>query len=563
MSDPVEATLFELSAKDDAAAPAVDEAPTAVPGPVLLVTNRYNLLEFLSAGLVLPQPAISKYYVDLLQLAPGRLPLVRGPVHSTIVEQVSSEDPTAFAVALEVDPALLGDSTVPARAATAGRSALSAEEADIWAPAGVLPLGAICAIHFRSQEELDEHTAREYENIESSIPLEVSPGLFEGGSVSLDELGAFLAELDDVSSDLGDRLELSDRVTGAHCLMLFAAPADLATLRQLVRFVVGKPAPKSQAQKGAVPGWLSPELLSGRATSAGGVDAALFGACCSVLRAIDRQAAWRALDVLNRVEKAVEEYELAPEDLEEIKRNLRPIASILRNERDFKPFEHGAGLDAAKAFLMVLLRPEPGRLFSWNVNESGADESVTILAAALVGLLRGHKKLSTEYRNVALDRFLAERVAVQTAATVPDAVKPMVAGEIVVEAAPPSESSEAERAIVRLGSQVLVEKLVPTPGLLETLKGADLQDGSVRLIAIDLCREMGWTDCVQSVVRAAGGEILPEAKGKFVTFRFPGLIDVEYVLDAKRFRSALDSNPAISPEIEATFLIRLKAAPAK
>ena len=122
-----------------------------LPGPVLLVTNRYNLLEFLSAGLVLPQPAISKYYVDLLQMAPGRLPLVRGPVHSTVVDHVSSEDPTAFAVVLEVDSALLGDSAVPARTATVGRHALSAQEADIWAPAGVLPLSAICAIHFRSQ----------------------------------------------------------------------------------------------------------------------------------------------------------------------------------------------------------------------------------------------------------------------------------------------------------------------------------------------------------------------------------------------------------------------------
>ena len=52
MSDPVEATLFELSANDDAAAPEVNEAPVAATGPVLLVTNRYNLLEFLSAGLV-------------------------------------------------------------------------------------------------------------------------------------------------------------------------------------------------------------------------------------------------------------------------------------------------------------------------------------------------------------------------------------------------------------------------------------------------------------------------------------------------------------------------------
>src|SRR4051794_33869898 len=90
-------TLFEEQANESAA----EE-------PLLFVTNRYNLLEFLSAGYLLPVYGIPKYYADLLALCPGRLPLVRGGVSASVSAEVSKEDPTAFPVALTVEDDVTG-----------------------------------------------------------------------------------------------------------------------------------------------------------------------------------------------------------------------------------------------------------------------------------------------------------------------------------------------------------------------------------------------------------------------------------------------------------------------
>ena len=86
MSDPSERTLFEERSR---------QPPDA--SPLLFVTNRYNLLEFLSAGYVLPVSGIQKYYADLLELSPGRLPLLRGSVTGSVAVLFADTSPTPAA----------------------------------------------------------------------------------------------------------------------------------------------------------------------------------------------------------------------------------------------------------------------------------------------------------------------------------------------------------------------------------------------------------------------------------------------------------------------------------
>src|SRR4051794_13767811 len=87
---------------------------TAVtPGP-LIPTNRFNLLEILSSRVVSPRAAYVKYYADLLELADGRVPVVRGPFGDDVVAAVSSESAAAYPVALELDPAALSEIDVEA-----------------------------------------------------------------------------------------------------------------------------------------------------------------------------------------------------------------------------------------------------------------------------------------------------------------------------------------------------------------------------------------------------------------------------------------------------------------
>ena len=184
---------------------------------------------------------------------------------------------------------------------------------------------------------------------------------------------------------------------------------------------------------------------------------------------------------------------------------------------------------------------------------------MSVLAAAFVGLLRGHKKLSLENREARLDAFLANRLATQISALEHDALKPVAAGgEIVVEQVA-SPSGADNRVVCRLADQILLEKSVPMPGLAQRLLELPLESAHARAIALDLCRALGWIECVRSRVDAPTCELASDPKGKIIGFRFPGFVEVEHELDVEKFRGALRSATPLPSELEVTYLARLDA----
>lgn len=525
MSDAPGGTLFEEQATDPAAE-----------GPLLFVTNRYNLLEFLSAGYVLPVYGIPKYYADLLELCPGRLPLVRGGVSASIAAEVSKEDPTAFPVALSIEERVAGASSVPAfgRDGTVSTGSLD-DPADAFAPAGLIPLRHVRRVHFRTQEELDEHSAREYENVRAGeVELVVSPEVFAGPGLEFDDLRRFLVGLPPVSEATVELLDDIDRVNGARAMLVALCPARAESVQALGTLIAGK-TPSDEV----IPSWLTAVLVTDRPKSTG-AEARLFAAAADVLRKHDRASAWRPLEVLAQVEERLAAPKVPKKEEAEIAKNLRPIGAILRNERDFKPFAPDAGLSAAKALLLVLLRPDPDRLCSWDAAETGADDDVMLAAGALAGLLRGHKKLSLSMRSPTLDRLLAYRAAAAAADVLPDALRPTSADTLVVE----EEGTDSGGGIIRLswGDDVVVEKVKRPPSAAERLVEADITDPSVREVALHLCRVQGWTDCVSTTILAPGGRFAVDSESRSVRIVVPGFVDVGYELHETKFRSHLTSD---------------------
>ena len=554
MSDKDAAPLFDDSVRTPDGR---DHEADRKPGPVLFVTNRFNLLEFLSVGLIVPRPALAKYYADLLAIRPDRLPLVRGPVHRSIVESVSAESATAFPVALEVDPSRL-DGTKCAAMVRGKAARLADSSVEAWAPGGVLPLSAVTCVHFRSQGDLEEHTAREYDNVPRRIPFIVTPALFDGGELTCDQLKDFLEKLPARKVDLIADLERADRTTGACVLALRSAPADQVAIEQLVKMISGAEKAKLVPTDGPLPAALALALAQTGADVGPGADSALFELTISVLRKIDRAGSWRPLDVVRKIEGAVAEAALAESDATEIAKNLRPISAILRNDRDFRPFEPGVGLDSAKALLLVLLRPEPDRLLSWQATETGADAAVSVLAAALCGLLRGRKKLSLNYRDEALDVFLANRISSHVASLETGALRPVKSRARISVKMVGAAKSDEKRVVVRFGDVTLVEKTLPPLRLIDLLRDADLSRSAIRSVALGVCRELGWLDCVTTVVRSSACDVRSNLKREPSEFRFPGLVEVELELDDGRFRAALDAEVRLSPEAESRFLAKLR-----
>ena len=163
-----------------------------------LLTNRYNLLEYLASQLVEPVESFTKYYRDLLEYAPGRLPLISSPFDPAVVAQVSSEDVTSFPVALEIDAKALGSGT-PTATLSGSERAMQA-----WAPAGTIPLASVIAIHFRTPAELEEHQLRAYENVRHvQDRYRVSPQLFEASGGASEGLTEWLEAMEAVVARQG------------------------------------------------------------------------------------------------------------------------------------------------------------------------------------------------------------------------------------------------------------------------------------------------------------------------------------------------------------------------
>ena len=146
------------------------------PVPLLIPTNRFNLLEMLSSRMIAPRAAYTKYYADLLDAAPGRVPIVPGRSDRT------SSTPFRARRRLRsgrgrTRPGPAGIAPVDAWTAEAGTTTLSLGDPALgWAPRTIVPFTAVKAIHFRSDNELDEHQLRQHENIRQDVPYSVSPG---------------------------------------------------------------------------------------------------------------------------------------------------------------------------------------------------------------------------------------------------------------------------------------------------------------------------------------------------------------------------------------------------
>src|SRR5438132_5355621 len=117
------------------------EVTHAPPAQVLLLTNRNNLVEFLTRGLITPPEVMQKYYADLGEACPHALVLLREDPSAELAEMMMRQSPTAFPV--------LVDLVIEAPAGTMQAGGAEDVRACLVIP-GVLPLSAARAVYFRS-----------------------------------------------------------------------------------------------------------------------------------------------------------------------------------------------------------------------------------------------------------------------------------------------------------------------------------------------------------------------------------------------------------------------------
>jgi hypothetical protein len=307
------------------------------------LTNRYNLLEFLSAGRILPRCAIGKYYEDLLCVSDGYIPTFSAEPPADVIAQASSESPTSFPVIVELDPSRILDFSE-----VGGFDGQTASMV-VWQQS--LPMSATRAIWFRTDIERAEHLARSYRNVPSFESLSVNAALFSSKRTGLERIDRYLAELPPLdTTGLRAQLHSADRLAGAD--LASGLPTAAGSLVQL---------PTPLMNNG---GQRFLEIVWG------------------VFNKHHPAAGWRPSQILADV------TELLDPGQDDSMRMMDRIGAVVTNHQSFQ--DVAPDLDPpARAFLAVLLRPDPARILGL-APELG--EEAVEKAMALAGGLLGFKE---------------------------------------------------------------------------------------------------------------------------------------------------------------------------
>ncbi|WP_322544534.1 hypothetical protein U2G91_21130 [Rhodococcoides fascians] len=354
-----------------------------------LLTNRMNLYGVLGSRVVAPRESYGKYYSDLLERAPGWVPLITDRPSAALIELVTAERGAGGPVLVELTPD--------------GVEGLRHDGAVVYVSA--VALSRAVAIHLHNERELREHRARVYSNIHPHAGLlRASPDLFAGGPFSM-------AEPEPPTQERTFNWRRIDRIRGAMNAVLASVQSG-EQLAIVARFL-GASRPPTEF---LLPEWVSATEIDDHeqsdlrdAPNTDSPDSALFRAAYSVLGDQDAAETWSPNAVLDAVTSTVLGLGLTEQAIGKIARNLNRVRAIVNVEADFEPFRPTAqALVSAQAILLVLLRPDLQQLLSWPATETGADELTRTTAALLAGRLRGLTREATEVRSVQFDDITAD-----------------------------------------------------------------------------------------------------------------------------------------------------------
>jgi hypothetical protein len=364
----------------------------------LFPTNRYNLLEILSFGIVAPRAAYDKYYHDLLEATPGRVPLFAAPICDEISAICTSEGTATFPVIVELRSTAPHLDKVPSidGSGNPGKTVVG-ENAVAWAPDLPFALNDRCIIHFRTSDDLEEHQTQEYENVRNDDwTYLVSPQLFGGASGT--KILDWLSRLGAVDVPSAEDYKVEDKLGGAIALLLGGRQHE--TSENIGRHLLNAAGPG----RDHVPGYLSYLIHNERRN----VDreSRLFYAVISTLRGLEPKT-FAPTAFLTALPESEELQHLRRADREFVSRGLDRVRKVVANELEFVSFPSNPGSAIMRALMLFALRSDPKRLTGWDPAETNATGMPFAMALLFAGYLSGRKRMAHWYRPKAVDRQIA------------------------------------------------------------------------------------------------------------------------------------------------------------
>jgi hypothetical protein len=203
---------------------------------------------------------------------------------------------------------------------------------------------------------------------------------------------------------------------------------------------------------------------------------------------------------------------------------------------------------------LALMRPDPDRLAAWSADETGADWSVILASAALVGALRGRRRMTTSLRPVGLDDVLARREADSRNAAAGATIRIDEADRIRLQSARTQTGLQLRLAAGShvIGSWDVLRATADAASGIDAASDALARWGESRnstseSALVALCDELGWDDCTVTVINTQAP--LQEVEPGLTKYRVAGRVRLQRMLDLDGLRTRLKSAET-APEVK-------------
>jgi hypothetical protein len=498
-----------------------DEVPgPATSPPTLIVTNRSNLLDFLSSGLLRPRSAMVKYHPDTLELVNGVVPVVSAPAAAELTE-LSTEHPTRFPVIVEVDP----EAVRPTKDARIGFLQVAA-------------LDAVRRVHLATVEDREELTARRFDNVDwSRLEYHVTPALFTGGDVTTNDLRQALgAEKPRVTPRL---FELEDRLGGGRLLALHAAPRDPIRVEHIARLAFEAPRKRGRRKTTALADWLrlDESLAVYRPVKVAGYDERLFLAAAAVCLASRRTDSWDGLRLVDEIDRHLDaDANLRQDDLARWRKAAERMRAILNATQAFRGFD-AREYSTEAAVLLAALRGGVADVLGWKAEPIGGDPWNVTVAALLIGLVHGRTVIGMAFRDRPLDESLAMLERDRLIGSTDKRTVDVVVG---------ASASHEPLLFVDVDRRRVLSVAQEAPSTTEIVGRLDFEDPSTLGRLLEIAAEQGWDDAVKTTIRFKGSfDHQPVASGSMITVHGAPVITHELERDAFLERAQRDASESL------------------
>jgi hypothetical protein len=503
--------------------------------PIYYITNQYNLREILSGGFIGPKASFDdKYYPDLLEASPGRIPLFTQTIYPSLIQQVNSHDPeTSFAVVLQIDPAKT-EAGLPEEIKMDGNASPA-----VLVYSGAISFKSVSAIHFLSAANLSEFEVRSYSNMPSPRKLyKVSPEL-TGTTINDPGILQEIRDLPPLSRPTPADFSLLDRISGAVSLCISHSLTGNDQTKQLINLI---DPPKKQKSADKLPAWFSlglnpksPEEIAGLTD----INELVFASTLTVLHGYNLKTVGQKPKILEEIKQLIySQQSIGEEHKATLEKSFIKIQRLLQLQDEFEPFKPSpTGYDAIRGLLLFLMRPQHKELLSWSMTETNASQPAMLTALAYSGTVIGRKGLEMEYRTADMD-ISEEIVALLNKIAKKNKVEPAPAKVTTGKKTKTQPAITMTRAAISVAGRFVAPSLVDWKTIPEMVLNEKKDDPEFIGSAVWLCRKKGWADCVRTVVTWTVKENFQLQSGQKneLTLRLAGFPDIAYELDFEQFK---------------------------